>query len=230
METRKGKLIVIEGGDGAGKATQTKLLVDRLRALGRRVETISFPQYGQPSAAKVEAYLRGDLGSKESIDPRDASKLYAADRLAAAPKIEQWLREGADVTSDRYEPSNNAHQGVRIADEAGRLEFSRWLHDYEYGDLGIPKPDLTLILSVAPDIRERNVESKDDRAYLHGAKKDILEGDQTYQEKVELRYRELARTIPGYVLVECVGPDGTQLGPSACHNLIWSHVEPLLQP
>ena len=58
----RGKLIIIEGGDGSGKATQTAMLVERLAAEGRPVRSVSFPDYDSDSSALVKMYLRGDFG------------------------------------------------------------------------------------------------------------------------------------------------------------------------
>jgi dTMP kinase len=227
--SKRGKLAVIEGGDGAGKATQTKMALNRIQADGGSAVTISFPQYGKPSAAKVEAYLRGEYGPKEAISAQDASKYYAEDRAAAKDWIEAQLAAGVNVICDRWVPSNMAHQGAKIADAAERAEFFRWLDAYEYEALGIPRPDLVLVLSVAPATRDANVEKKDAREYLHGGKKDVHEGDMPYQERVERVYRQIAETLPGYVLIDCMGPDGGQLHPHACHELVWPHIERLLK-
>jgi len=60
----RGKLFIIEAGDGSGKATQTKLLEERLIAEGRRVRPVEFPDYGSPSSALVRMYLGGDFGEE----------------------------------------------------------------------------------------------------------------------------------------------------------------------
>ena len=83
----KGKFIVIDGTDGSGKATQTNLLVERLKKENYDVETIDFPQYGQKSAALVEEYLNGKFGTAEEVGPYIASIFYACDRYAASFKI-----------------------------------------------------------------------------------------------------------------------------------------------
>ena len=57
---RKGKLIVLEGLDGSGKETQSKLLVDRLNKEGYKAIRVSFPNYGQPQCSMVEEYLKGN--------------------------------------------------------------------------------------------------------------------------------------------------------------------------
>ena len=60
----KGKLIVFEGTDGSGKATQSQLLCERLAREGVAYKNIDFPRYGKPSAAMVQEYLDGHLGRR----------------------------------------------------------------------------------------------------------------------------------------------------------------------
>jgi dTMP kinase len=225
----RGIFIVIEGGDGAGKKTQTQLLAERLRAGGRRVETISFPRYGQTSASLVERYLRGEIGPKEAVSPEVSSALYAHDRAAAAPQIEAWLAAGAIVLSDRYTQSNMAHQGAKIAEAEKRAVLLSWLDDLEFVRLGIPRPDLTLVLAVPSAFRDANVGKKEARAYLKGKAKDIHEGDVAYQERVEAVYKEIAQALPKHVWIDCT-EGGVLIGANRCHDLVWPHVAAILPP
>ena len=79
-----GRLIIIEGGDGSGKATQTALLKERLLKEGYKVKSVSFPNYDSPAAMPVKMYLAGDFGKKPSdVNPFVASSLYAVDRFAS---------------------------------------------------------------------------------------------------------------------------------------------------
>ena len=74
----RGTLIVIEGLDGSGKATQAKLLFESLRQQGKNVRQVSFPDYDSDSSALVKMYLAGDFGS----DPGDVNA-YAASTFFA---------------------------------------------------------------------------------------------------------------------------------------------------
>ncbi|NTU50990.1 MAG: hypothetical protein HGA94_00920 [Candidatus Aminicenantes bacterium] len=94
-----GKLIVIDGTDGSGKATQTELLRRRLRREGKRVRTISFPRHGHPSGYMVERYLAGDFGTAAQVGPYRGSMFYALDRYAASFQIRKWLADGDVVIS-----------------------------------------------------------------------------------------------------------------------------------
>ena len=80
----KGKLIVFEGTDGSGKATQSKLLCERLAREGIPYQHINFPRYGKPSAAMVQEYLDGNLGKHPGdVNAYAASLFYAMDRYAS---------------------------------------------------------------------------------------------------------------------------------------------------
>ena len=74
----KGKLIVIEGLDGSGKATQAKRLAAALAAEGRLVREITFPDYASDSSALIKMYLAGQFGSKpDDVNAYAASSFFA---------------------------------------------------------------------------------------------------------------------------------------------------------
>ena len=152
----KGKIIVIEGTDCSGKETQTSLLVQRLRRMGRKIERLSFPDYDTPSGRIVGgAYLgKPHIGEgffpegASNVDPKVAALYYAADRRYNRQKILDLLNDGVDVVLDRYVESNMGHQGGKIFDKEERLKLYEDLANLEYGFLELPKPDLTIFLYV----------------------------------------------------------------------------------
>ena len=105
-----GVFIVLDGGDGSGKATQLGVLKKRLESEGYRVKTADFPQYGQWSAKFVEKYLRGEFGELCDIGAKKASLFYALDRFAASFEMKKWLDEGYVLLSNRYTSANKGHQ------------------------------------------------------------------------------------------------------------------------
>lgn len=224
----RGFFIAIEGGDGAGKGTQSKLVVERLRASGRAAFGTSFPRYGQASAVMVEKFLRGEFGSPAEVSPYAISSYYAIDRYAAAAEIRAHLEAGTTVIADRYWMSNLAYQSIKVPD-AERASFVAWLDDYEYVRLGIPRPDLTIVIGAPVAARDANVLKKADRAYLEGAKQDVNEKDMTMQERVEAAYHYYAERLPNHVLVDCTAPDGTLHPVNVCHDLVWEQVEKVTQ-
>ena len=109
---KKGKLYVIEGLDGSGKATQSQLLYESFARKGLPVRKVSFPNYESDSSALVRMYLRGDFGRDPSdVNAYAASSFYAADRFAGYKA--DWgpfYEEGGIIIADRYTTSNAIHQ------------------------------------------------------------------------------------------------------------------------
>lgn len=151
-----GKLIVIEGLDGSGKATQAQLVYENLYKAGIKVRKISFPDYEQPSSVLVKMYLNGDFGDKPSdVNAYVASSFYAVDRAASFLKF--WKKdyeEGTVFIADRYATSNAIYQLSKLPKEE-KDEFLFWLEDFEYRKLGLPSPDLVIYLDVLPDVSQK---------------------------------------------------------------------------
>ncbi len=219
---RKGKFIVIDGTDGSGKATQSKMLVEELKLASYRVEEADFPQYGSKSAGLIEEYLNGKYGQ---VGPEAASIFYAIDRFDASFKIRQWLEEGKIVVSNRYVTANAGHQGGKIKDEFERLKFFKWLDNLEYNIFGIPKPDLNIILHVPAETAQQLVDKKSskDREYANGKKRDLHEADLQHLKNAEKVYLQIAKLFPNTKLVECL-ENGSLMSPQQVHNKVWDLV------
>lgn len=171
------KLIVIEGLDGSGKATQAKRLTEALVEKGIPVREVSFPDYGSDSSALVRMYLSGQFGT----DPQDvnayaASSFFAVDRFASYKK--DWCRDYARgvVIADRYTTSNAVHQCSKLPKEQWD-DFLNWLFDFEYKKLGIPAPDRVIYLNVDPAVSQALMTA---RYSGDENKKDIHERDIAY--------------------------------------------------
>ncbi len=148
----KGKLIVIDGIDGSGKATQTKLLVEKLRAEDRPVETIDFPQYENNFFGQlVRRYLNGEFGPATEVSPYLASILYAGDRFESADIIKHWLAAGKTVVLDRYYTSNLIHQSAKL-NTADFDSYIGWDEKMEFEIFKIPRPDLVIYLHLPAQI------------------------------------------------------------------------------
>lgn len=209
----KGKFFVLEGVDGSGKATQTKLLVNALRKKGYKVEKVDFPQYGKISAGLIENYLKGVYGSSKEVGPYRASIFYACDRYDVSFQIRQWLKEGTTVIADRYIASNIGHQGGKlITNKKAWEKYITWLHDLEYNIFQIPKPSYTLILKISPELSMTNsnkITDKDKlkkrRAYLGDSKKqDIHEADRMHLANTLKSYIAVSKKFPEeYKIIEC---------------------------
>ena len=204
----KGAFVVIEGTDGTGKATQTQKLVEFLTKQGKPIATFDFPQYGQPSCYFVEQYLNGKFG--DDVNPHAASLFFALDRYQASFKIRQAINEGKIIISNRYVASNMGHQGGNITDQSKRQEYFKWNEDIEYNILGIPKPDLNIILHIPAEIAQKMVDKKGDRTYVGGQKRDLLEKDLEHLKRAERVYLELTKLFPQhFTLISCM--DGERL-------------------
>lgn len=219
MDKKRGKLIVIDGGDGSGKATQLKLLAEKLISLNYQIEIVDFPQYGQKSAGLVEEYLNGRYGTADEVGPYGASIFYAVDRYDASFKIRNWLKEGKIVLSNRYVASNMAHQGGKISNDIERQIYFKWLHDLEYNIFCIPRPDINIILHVTAAVGQQLVDKKGHRDYVGGEKRDIHESDINHLKHAEDVYTEIAQTFDDFVMIECM-KDQTIMSPEEIHALV----------
>jgi len=145
----KGKLIVIDGIDGAGKATQTKLLIKRLKKEGHKTATLDFPQYYNNFFGKlIGRFQNGEFGDAPTTNPYLASVLYAADRWESKSKIEKQLKERRIVVLDRYVSANQIHQGGKILGAKEKKNFLDFLEEMEVKIFKIPKPDEIIFLNV----------------------------------------------------------------------------------
>ena len=209
------KLIVIEGGDGSGKATQTRKLFDRLRAeLARPTHKISFPDYQSASSALIKMYLHGDFGSNPlDVDAYAASTFYAVDRYASfKTDWKKFYEAGEIIIADRYVTSNMAHQAIKIDDPIERQKFLSWLDDFEYEKLKLPRPNLVIFLDMPPAISERLIDERH--------KLDIHETDREYLRQCHRAYKELAAQYH-WTVIDCA-LDGAPRGIDDIHEEIFS--------
>lgn len=218
----QGKFIVIDGTDGSGKATQTKLLVAKLEQNNYPVKMIDFPQYGQKSAGLVEEYLNGKFGQALEVGPYRASIFYACDRYAAAPQINEWLAQGNIVISNRYVSSNMGHQAGKIKDEAERDKFLDWLFHLEFNIFEIPKPDLNILLYLPPEIGQTLVDKKGSRDYVGGQKRDIHEADLQHLLDAAQAYKYVADKY-NWLTINCA-PDNILLPIEEIHTILWNEI------
>jgi len=214
----KGKLIVIEGTDGSGKETQSKLLVEYLnKNQSGSAKYIEFPQYGKPSAVMVEEYLNGRLGSAQDVSAKQASILYAVDRFAASSEIKEWLSKGKTVICNRYTTANKGHQAGKILQSSnqdtisGEVQkevdtFLDWIDELEYSTFAIPKPDYTVLLYMPHKVGQKLVAKKAPREYIGGKEKDIHEADDSHLRAAEAAYLYVANK-DAWSVINCAESD-----------------------
>ena len=199
----KGKIIVLEGTDCSGKATQSEILLKRLIDEGHKAVALSFPCYDTPTGKIVGGPLLGrkDMGESYfgdelvTLDPRIASLYYAADRKYNMDKVYDYLNKGYYVILDRYVTSNLANQGGKIKDKDERFYIYQWIDKLEYWLLDLPKPDKTIFLHVPYDFSK---ELKKNRESI-----DAMENSEESMKNAENAYIELSG-LYNWNRVECV--------------------------
>ena len=196
-----GKLIVIEGLDGSGKATQARRLYETLQQKGIPVRKVSFPDYASDSSALVKMYLAGEFGKDPSaVNAYAASTFFAVDRYASYKK--DWgifYEQGGIIIADRYTTSNAIHQCSKLPEEQWD-SFLTWLFDFEYRLMGIPAPDSVMYLQVDPAVSQKLMTG---RYQGDESKKDIHESNTAYLDRSQLAARHCAKVL-GWKTILCV--------------------------
>ena len=188
-----GRLVVLEGLDGAGTTTQSHLLCERLRREGRKVHVTAEPSSG-PIGALIRQILKGRIGGGEGgkgpFSGWSLALLFAADRqdhfdTEIAPK----LTDGIDVVCDRFTMSSLAYQGAQLGDVRWIQEINREAAD----------PEVVIFLRVRPEVALR-------RRHAASVDRDIFEVD-AFQRRVARSYEEAIRRLrrAGETVVEVDG-------------------------
>ena len=213
----KGTLIVLEGIDGSGKATQAALLETKFKEAGRSVMHISFPDYESDSSALVKMYLAGAFGNDPNdVNPYAASLFYAVDRFASyRMKWREFYESGGVVIADRYVTSNMVHQMTKYDDAAARDAFLSWLEETEYGHLGLPRPDTVILLDVPLTLSENLVKARHEA----GGSMDIHEQHLDYLRRCYDAYRELSARY-SWERISCT-ENGVLRAPEEIAKEIW---------
>ena len=221
----QGSVFVIESGtDGSGKATQTKLLYDRLKADGYKVIKVSYPNYDSDSSALVKMYLRGDFGKKaDDVDAYIASTFYAADRYASyKTEWEDFYQEGGIVIADRYTTSNMVHQASKMDDIEERASFLDWLDQYEYGLHKLPRPREVYFLDVPVDVSQDLIRDRKNK-FTNESQKDIHESDKDYLVKTYENSKFVADKYQWHI-VKCIDQDRNMRSVDQIHEEIYTRV------
>jgi dTMP kinase len=165
----KGKIIVIEGTDKAGKGTQSRLLMNALKLSGKICIMMDFPDYTTPIGKEIRSFL----GGRRSYATEVKHLLLSANRWEKKKDIESTIENGIIIIMNRYYQSNLVYgvsHGLNL----------NWLLNL---DRGLPREDVVIVLEVSPDISYRRV-PKD---------RDTFEMDQKLLTEVNKNYRKLAK-------------------------------------
>jgi dTMP kinase len=223
-EGRPGKLIVIEGIDGSGKETQTRLLVDWIKHhLGKNVSTFDFPSYHRsPFGRIIGRYLKGDFGDPVTMDPFETALLYAGDRMHAKMELVEPLNRGNTVVLNRYVPSNLAYGCAKLCyldRHEERDELVTFNRQVEYEAAGLPRPDMVVVLDVESSVASDLIGSKAPRQYLEGEERDKYELNTRFQRLVRQEYRRLALVSDGWHIVQCTEKQSQGNGPRSIEEI-----------
>ena len=197
-------LIVIEGLDGTGKATQSKMLAEHLRA-----SLFSFPNYNSKSSALVEMYLNGEFGrNAASINPYQASAMFAVDRIGTYLKeMKTILERAGKIIADRYTTSNILYQTAKFDSFEEKNDFIKWVRRFEYKDLQLPEPTQTFMLNVPFETFVDMMTLRNDNKHDG---EDIHEADMDYLKKVYENAQYVAEKLH-WDIIECADESGNLL-------------------
>jgi dTMP kinase len=231
-EEYKGKLIVIDGTDGSGKTTQIAYLIKHLKKDGQKVKLVDFPVYYKNFFGKFIGHcLSEQYYNWLNIHPKIASVMYAADRWESSDEMKKWLKEGYIIVADRYVSANQIHQGGKIKSAKKRADFMKWLDEMEYEVFKIPRPDLTLYLSLPINITLELLKDRDSskmkREYLK-KKKDVHESDVNFLINSRKSAMKLEKEIPNFKKIEC-SEKGKIMSREQVHERVYEEVKKVIK-
>ena len=218
-----GKLIVLEGLDGSGKATQAALLAEYLTQKGVPVKKITFPDYASDSSALVKMYLAGKFGTHpDDVNAYAASAFYAVDRFASfKTDWGSFYQNGGVVVADRYTTSNAVHQCSKLPEEEWPA-YLDWLFHYEYDLLGLPRPDLVIYLDLPTELSRALRRQREESTGTHA---DIHEADEAYLRACRENAAQVV-AYAGWQRIECAA-NGVVRTVEDIHREVWQLVEKL---
>ena len=219
-----GKLIVIEGGDGAGKETQAKLALEALRQVESTIGPVfyfDFPNYDSLAGGTIRRALDREYGDFRNLHPRLASAPFTIDRAVMRDPLRAALEKGHALLN-RYTPSNAMYQAAKFDEELEQQKFIMYMEMLEYEDLKLPKPDLVLYLHVPFEISHELARAR--------GKLDQHEADEAYQRKVISLYQQTANERPDiWKIIQCTSSEGELLPREEIHHRVMRRITPLLQ-
>ena len=184
-------IIALEGIDGAGKNTLVQALIREIAKVDGiiGVATMSFPRYEESIHAQIASQaLHGNMG--DLVDSAHGmAVMFALDRAEVGKELGQWATSTSDVLLlDRYVASNAAYTSART----GNVEDRAWVADLEFEKLGLPRPDLQVLVDTAPETaRERAAK----RESLDASRtRDKYERDTALQDATFAAYVDMAAT------------------------------------
>ena len=162
-------IIVFEGGDQAGKKTQSILLEKKLKSAKIKTKLFSFPDYSTPIGKEIDQYLHG----KRKFSPQVIHCLLAANRWEKADEIKKAQQKNSVIIMNRYRESNLVYglvNGLKL----------NWLENL---DTGLPKSDLVIVLDVpqTESFRRKRLD------------RDRFEKNRAFSQKISKTYRKVSK-------------------------------------
>lgn len=219
FQASKSQVVVFEGGDGVGKATQTRLLIDRLRHQGYRVATLEFPSDRSRHGNLIREILSGKKGGIHELDPKLFSLLFSLNRFACLPELQYWVRRGTKIILDRYYTANCGHQASKYSVKE-RNWFIQHLQLMEVSWLRLPRANTVFYLDLPPKAALTAMEADPSRGPL-----DIHETAQSsYKEDVRQAYLWCCQQMPNWIHIDCCKCDGSRLSPNETNGLVYEKI------
>ncbi|ESL06658.1 thymidylate kinase [Trypanosoma rangeli SC58] len=220
FDSSKSRVIVFEGGDGVGKATQAKLLLSRLASQGHRVAHYEFPSERNRYGDLLREVLSGKKGGIKDLDPKLFSLLFSMNRFACLPELQYWMHRGTKIVLDRYYTANCGHQASKFSEEK-RTAFIFHLQLMEVSWLRLPPANLVLYLDLPPQAALSAM--KVDR---HRGPLDIHETAQNgYKESVRNTYLWCCEKMPFWFHIRCCDDEASRLSREETHDKVYDAVE-----
>nr|CCD14352.1 unnamed protein product [Trypanosoma congolense IL3000] len=220
FEPTKSAVIVFEGGDGVGKATQTAYMVKRLGSEGHRVGTIDFPSDIHRYGDLIREILSGKKGGIRDLDPKLFSLLYSLNRFDCLNELRYWMKRGTKVVLDRYYTANYGHQASKLSEDE-RVDFIRHLELVEVGWFQLPPSDAVIYLDLPPPVALTAMKGDNKREAL-----DIHEtANVSYKEDVRRTYMWCCRNMPGWFHVGCCTDEGVRHSREETHELAYGKIK-----
>lgn len=222
MQKPAGYLLAFDGLDSSGKATQTKLLIERLRRLGWKVLVVQSPDYLTPSGQELKARLQNKLGDWTATPWQEKMKYFSLNRTEHREEVVSWLRQGNIVVYDRYVPSSMAFMAVEALNPQKAAMFRHEIYSAvereEYRVNRMPHEDVSIFLDVPPRLASALLEKRKEITKDQNEYTDHL----AVQERLYNEYDVLCTENPKrFLRIKCV--EGVELlGIEDTAELVWT--------
>jgi len=216
-----GRIFVIDGGDGAGKQTQSRLLLERLAAEGYPVATLDYPHDSALHGKLIRTLLSGAKGDIKQVNPLLFASLYAENRADTAPLLKAWLKKGHNVILDRYVEANFGHQASKLP-MAERPALIEQLTAFEHDWLDLPRAHRVVYLDLPPEEALKAMAADASRAAL-----DIHETAGTdYKAAVRETFVWCSSQYEHWTRLPCVDEHGQRHSKDALSEVLWTTLLP----